>query len=257
MLRARMSTVRGLLAGLVLLLPSASSALNLPVTWTTDNTLGVNQVALTVRLQCSGFLCSLIGFGSAYQQTQTSQLTGGGTGSLDDVAATIGLDNFSAAGSNVTFTGVPIFGNVNAFNISVDMITAAIGSIPGWDLPQNGQSIATTLSGGQWSAYAETDNGTIPEINIGPLAITSPGTLIELGPDGFGNPQFELHDLRGAFDFLTATSISGVTIRSTFRATFTLNLRGVGVIPEPGTFALLGGGLLAFGGAALRRRRNG
>lgn len=257
MLRARTSTVRGLLAGLVLLLPSASSALNLPVTWTTDNTLGPNNVSLTVRLECSGSLCGVVGFGSPYQQAQTSQLAGGGTGSLDDVAETIAVDNFLAYGSNVTFTGIPVFGNVNVSAIEVSLLAAVIGSIPGWDLPQNGQSIPTTLPGAQWYAYAETDNAQIPIIEITSVGLSTPGTLIELGPDGFGNPQFELHDLRGAFDFLTATSVSGVTIRSTFRATFTLNLRGVGVIPEPGTFALLGGGLLAFGGAALRRRRNG
>jgi hypothetical protein len=243
------------------MLPATSMALTMPVTWTSDNTLGPNTASLTVRLQCSGILCGLVGFGSPYQQTQTSQLTGGGVGTLDDVADTIVLDGsglppFEFTGTNVTFTGIPVFGNVQASNIYVALLNAATGSIPGFDLPQNAQSIATTLPGGQWYTSADTNNATIPTIEIGPVAISSAGTLNEIGTNGLGQPLYELHDLRGAFQFLTATSISGVTIRSTFRATFTLNLRGVGAIPEPGTVALLGGGLAAFGAAAARRRRS-
>lgn len=250
----RLAPVLGLLTAL--LLPSSSSALNFPVAWTTDNTLGVNNVALTVRLVCSGLLCSFVGFGSPYQQTQTSNLTGTGAGTLDDVTDDIQLNMFLGTGSDVAFTSIPVFGTVNVTDVVVQMITAATGTIAGFDLPQNGQSIATTLTGGQWSATATTDNTTIPTIAIGPISISSPGTFVELGPDGFGNPQFALQNLRGAFDFLTATSISGVTIRSTFRATFTLNLRGVGTVPEPGTFALIAGGLALFAGTAARRRKS-
>jgi hypothetical protein len=231
------------------------------VTWTTDNTLGPNQVDLTVRLQCSGFLCGLVGFGSPYQQTQTSLLSGGGPGSLDDTADTITLDGnilppFEFTGSNVTFTGIPVFGSVAASNIYVALLNSVTGAIPGFDLPQNAQQINTTFTGAQWYAYADTNNAQIPSLELGPLSITSAGQLREIGTNGLGQPLYELHDLRGAFDFLTATSISGVTIRSTFRATFTLNLRGVGAIPEPGTFALLGGGIAAFAAAAARRRRS-
>ena len=67
--------------------------------------------------------------------------------------------------------------------------------------------------------------------------------------------EFELRDLKGAFQLLTGTVLSGANIAITFRATFTLNLKGVAAaIPEPGTFALLGGGILVFAAAAARRR---
>lgn len=245
----------GLLAAAALLLPQSALAVPINVAWTSNNAVGPNTVALTVRLACSGILCSLVGFGSPYLQTQTSNLTGAGTGTLDDTTDAITLGTFGATGSNVTFTGIPVFGNVAASNIAVTLLSAASGTIPGWDLIQNAQSIATSLNGGQWQATATTNNTTIPTIAVGPLVINAPGTLVEVGTSGLGEPLFELRNLRGAFDFLTATSISGVTIRSTFRATFTLNLSGVGpVIPEPGTFALLGLGILGFGAAAARRR---
>jgi hypothetical protein len=248
------------LAAALLLMPSTSMAINFPVAWTTDNTLGANNVSLTVRLVCSGLLCGLVGFGSPYQQTQTSQLSGGGGGTLDTVTDTLTLDGvtgFSFAGSNVTFTGIPVFGNVAATNIAVSLLNTASGSIPGFELPpEDLQQIPTTLSGGDWYAYAETNNAQIPVIEITQASLSSPGEFREIGRDVNGNPLFELHDLRGAFQFLTATSVSGVTIRSTFRATFTLNLRGVGSVPEPGTFALLGGGIAVFAAAAARRRRS-
>jgi hypothetical protein len=187
-------------------------------------------------------------------------LTGGGGGIIDDTADTISLDGVSSGfeftGTNVTFTGIPVFGNVQASNIYVALLNVVTGSIPGFDIPQNSQQINTSFAGGQWYAYTDTNNATIPSIELGPISISSLGQLREIGTNGLGQPLYELHDLRGAFDFLTATSVSGVTIRSTFRATFTLNLRGVGAIPEPGTFALLGGGIAAFAAAAARRRRS-
>lgn len=245
----------GLLAAAFLFLPQGASAVPFNVNWTTDPAVGPNTVALNVILSCQGSGCALVGFGSPYNQTQTSTLSGGGVGTLDETSSAITMDSFTASGTDVTFTGIPIFGSVLASNILVNLLTQATGTVPGYDLLPNGQSIPTTLAGGNWEATATTNNTTIPTIAVGPITITTPGTLVEVGVNGLNQPLFELQNLRGAFQFLTATSISGQTIRSTFRATFTLNLSGVGqtVIPEPGTFALLGLGVLGFAAAAARR----
>jgi len=243
----------------VLLLPSGASAIQ--IDWTTDNTIGPNQAQLQIRVACSGssLICSGAGLSSAYQSAlETSQLTGSGTSEADAVLETLSFDSFSASGTDVIFTMVPTAiqpgGNALVSDILLSAINAVTSALPGFTLDQDGQSISVSFSGWNWAVSANTNVSAIGALALesGPI-ISGTGTFVEVGTNGA--PEFELQNLRGNFQLLTGTSLSGANIAVTFRATFTLNLRGVAAaIPEPGTFALLGGGILAFAAAAARRR---
>jgi len=260
------------LAGATLLLASPALAAQLvPVPLNVDfATSGTNTLSLRVRLTCSGSLCGLVGFGSAYDQTQTSTLSGSTGSYLDDGANTIRFSSDAAGttdlltltGSNVTFSGIPVLGNVTTTSIAVSANNAPVSGAAGMDLripPESPlSSYALSFLGYEIGAAVTTDNGTLPSIDLPPTPIDAIGTLVELGDADLDNkPELAVQDLRGAFSVTSSTAISGVTINAQFWATFTLNLIGESVqqIPEPASFLLVGGGLLGFGIAASRRRR--
>lgn len=237
------------------------------VPFTTEAAL-TNTVSLRVRLTCTGSLCGLVGFGSAYDQTQTSTLTGGSGSYIDTGADTIRFSSDAGGttdladfmGTNVTFAGIPVLGNVTTTSINVYAADAPVSNVPGMDLTypplsSYGLSFLNYMIG----ASVTTNNGTLPSLDLPPSPINTVGNLVELGDTNANDrPEFRVQNLRGAFSVNSSTAISGVTINATFWATFTLNLIGESdqaFIPEPASFLLVGGGLLGFGVAAARRRR--
>lgn len=248
----------------LLLLPGSALANSINIAWATDNSVGTltNQAQLNLRVACSGnsTICSAAGLMSAYQSnTATSFLTGTATSDADETADTLSLYGFTATGTNILFTGIPsgiqAGGVGEVFNIALTSLNSVTSALAGYTIDQtDAQSIAVSYSGMEWSISANTNVAAIASLDLasGPI-ISATGTFVEVGTNT--NPEFELRDLKGQFQLLTGTVLSGANIAITFRATFTLNLKGLGpVIPEPGTFALLGVGLLAFGAAAVRRR---
>lgn len=262
----------GAIVSAALLLPSLASAVQIvpnPVT-APLSTSGTNTVSLRVRLTCTGSLCSLVGFGSAYDNTQTSILTGGGNLYADDTADTIrfssdaagtaGLASFT--GSNVTFPSIPVLGNVSTTSISIFATNAPVTSVPGMDLrfpPDDGlSSTPITVTGYSIGANVLTNNGTLPSISLPATPINMVGNFNELGDgDADLQPSFQVQNLRGAFQFTSSTAVSGVTINATFWATFTMNLVGEAAqafVPEPASGLLVSMGLLGFAASAWRRR---
>ncbi len=240
------------------------------VPFATDASL-TNTLQVRVRLTCSGSLCGLAGFGSPYDQTQTSTLTGTAGSYIDDTANTIqfssdagGTTDLAAlTGSNITFAGIPVLGNVSTTSISVYATNAPVSNVAGMDLriPPDSplDSYALAMAGYSLGANITTNNGTLPSISLPPTPINAVGTLVELGDGDLDlKPSFQVQNLRGAFSVISSTAVSGVTINATFWATFTLNLIGEAtqqIVPEPTSFLLVGAGLVGFGAAASRRRR--
>lgn len=231
----------------------------------------INQMSVRVRLTCSGSLCGLAGFGSAYDQTQTSQLTGTTGSYIDDSADTIRFSSDAAGttglasltGSNITFASIPVLGNVTTTSISVFATNAPVANVAGMDLriPPDSplSSYALAMAGYNLGANITTNNGTLPSISLPATPINAVGNLVEIGDGDLDlRPEFRVQNLRGAFSVVSSTAVSGVTINATFWATFTLNLIGEAtqqIVPEPASFLLVGAGLAGFGAAAARRRR--
>ena len=247
----------------LLLFPGSALANPVGITWVTDNSVGtlVNQTQLNLRVACSGnsTICSAAGLMSAYQSnTATSQLTGTASSSADEALDTLSFELFSASGTNITFTGVPTAIQPGGIAGVTDILLSAVNSVTsvlaGYTADQtDGQSIGVSFSGMDWAVAANTNVSAIGALNLqSGTIVNAAGTFVEVGTNAV--PEFELRDLKGQFQLLTGTVLSGANIAITFRATFTLNLKGIApAIPEPGTFALLGGGLLAFAAAARRR----
>lgn len=248
----------------VLLLPSGAFATSMSIDWTTDNSVGtlVNQTQLQIRVACSGngTICSAAGLMSAYESNlATSELTGTANSVADDVLQTLSFDSLNASGTDVLFTMLSTVIQPGGTALISDILVTALNSVSsalaGFTIDQSdAQALNVTFNGMDWAVSATTNVGAIGNLALSPgPIINAQGTFAEVGTNSA--PEFELRNLRGSFQLLTGTVLSGANVAITFRATFTLNLKGIAAaIPEPGTFALLGGGLLAFGAAAVRRR---
>jgi hypothetical protein len=217
-------------------------------------------------------LCFAVGGSTPYPgQTQTSTISGTSGLYVDDVADTIQFSSdaagtanlISLTGTNITFTGLPTAltggpSTVTASNLTAQAINAAIGTaVAGFDLTTPPQSIpfSTSLTIG---ASMTTNAPNFPTLALTPVPVASQGTFVNVGDtnaDFF--PEFQIQNLRGAFQTLTSTVTLGVTIRVTLRATFTLNLLGQSStpVPEPAGLLLVGLGVAGFLVAAQRRQQ--
>ena len=261
-----------LLAASALLLPSSASATSLGAVLSTT---GTNTLAVQLQIQCTGgFVCSLIGLGSGYNQTQTSTLTGSSGLFSDDLADTVQLssdaggtaDLLTLSGTNITFTGLSGLLTGAGTSITVSSLVASatnagLASVLSYALPSAPQSIAFSMSGpGALSigASGATNSPNFPTINLAPTAVTALGTFVNAGdPDTDLYPDFAIQNLRGAFQSLTTTATLGANIFVTLRATFTVNLIGESLtqIPEPASIGLVALGVTGFGVATRRRGR--
>ena len=232
---------------------------------------GTNTLALQVQIQCSGAICSFIGLGGAgYNQTRTSTLSGTTGLWSDDVADTIQFssdaagtaDLLSVTGTNVTFTGLSslLTGNggstITVSNLAAYAVDAAVASVLAYDLLAAPQAIgfSTTATIG---ADGTTNSPNLPTISLTPAPVPVTGTFVSLGDnDADLKPEFEIQNLRGAFQSLTSTVTFGSTLHITLRATFTLNFVGESLtqVPEPASFGLVALGLGSFALAARGRR---
>lgn len=260
------------------MMSTAASAASFP-TIASTTVAGPNTLALTLRIECSGFACSFIGLGSPYQQTQTSTLSGTTGLRPDDTADTIQFstdaagtaDLLSLDGTSITFTGLNSTVTGGGTSVTIDLSTGANGvyatsaglaSVGGFDILNPPQAIpfsATGSNGITIGANATTNAPNFPAFNLTPSLVNGLGTFQYFGDtDSDVYPEFGIQNLRGAFEFMSQTVTFGQTIRVTLRATFTLNFAGESTtpIPEPGSLLLVAGGLAGFGAAAVRKRRS-
>ena len=139
-----MTTLRLLLAGGALalaLLPIAPSVHATTGTWQTDAAVGVNQIEMTVEVDCpsAGFICQQV---DDYSDSRISALSGSGSLEIDDVAGTLrfltdgdvdlgfgaqpsyaSLDGEDLEFAYIPFAGIPQFANLVVFATSAPLIS--------------------------------------------------------------------------------------------------------------------------------------
>jgi hypothetical protein len=156
--------------------------------------------------------------------------------------AALGVTISGGACTNGTFTGT-FFMSQQVTNFQDDGTVACAGSaFPSYQPLTFTFANAITYFGVQ----AVVSGG-----NVNLNFTTTNGTLLVATP-GFATPPAQFRAIQDATPFTSVTLSTGLT--GGF-AIDNLTFRTATIVPEPGTWAMLGTGLLALGGIAARRKR--
>jgi hypothetical protein len=168
--------------------------------------------------------------------------------------ASLGTNNFNVS---VTLTMTPQQSATSLTNVP----TIPLGGLFGGSF--------TNLTSSDWSAYSDTNIWTFGLFMFAPGVNPNVPFTVELYDSTFGLinayqgttvdvtssssfVEFDTLSLAGSGDF---SSVGGFMLTWDADVTSTVVIDGVGVVPEPSTWALLGLGALVTGVATLRRRR--